>query len=289
VTRVLIEGTAGAFTLFLVIMVGYSLGSFLLARSSMAERQFGVTLREFLRETWLTSITQPLMPFYYVYGDRMASGDGVPIVFVHGYMQNRVGFIGLERLLSRRGLGPMYALNYPWWDSIPANAKRLEHYVDSVCARTNHAAVDLVCHSMGGLVALEMMRITTENPKVRRLVTIATPHAGIAWRGPIIGRGATSLRRGSELLEALGGYKLAVPTLSIFSAHDNIVHPKTTSSLAKRGGEDFEVAGPAHFSILFNAQVADEVAAFLRKPERAPEIEEMAEEIEETPQAAARV
>ena len=82
---------------------------------------------------------------------------------------------------------------------------------------------------------------------------------------------------------------MAVPTLSVFSAHDNIVHPKETSSLAKRGGEDFEIANMAHFSILFSPVVADQIAAFLSKPDRAPEIQEIQEveeEIQHEPEAA---
>jgi hypothetical protein len=98
---------------------------------------------------------------------------------------------------------------------------------------------------------------------VRRCVTIATPHAGVIWRGPMIGIGATSLRRGSKLLEAHAGFTLTVPTLSLFSSHDNIVHPKETSSLVRRGGRDVEVEGFGHLAILFSSAVADHVASFL--------------------------
>jgi pimeloyl-ACP methyl ester carboxylesterase len=293
-----LEVSAASVALFMLVIGGYGFFSFLLMRAHTPYRAFVPTLREYLRETFLTSITQPLMPLYYVYGDRMGSGGAgrdstpVPIVFVHGYMQNRVGFVGLARLLAQRGLGPMYALNYPWWSSISKNAKRLEDYVARVCRETKSPAVDLVCHSMGGLVAMEMMRNTAkkEHLKVRRCVTIATPHAGIAWRGPILGFEATSLRRGSKLLEAHSGYTVAVPTLSVYSSHDNIVHPKETSSLAKRGGQDFEIANMAHFSILFSPVVADEIVTFLSKPDRAPEIQEeiqeLEEEIQHVPQAA---
>ncbi|MBX3227286.1 MAG: alpha/beta fold hydrolase [Labilithrix sp.] len=272
---------------FFVGIWGYALVSFFSMRAHTARRELGLTLRELLRETFLTALTQPFLPLYYLIGDRMEPlfqrqvvpkpGDPprVPIVFVHGYMQNRVGFIGLARALARKGFGPLYGINYPWWSTIPANAKRLARYVDRVCRETKSTSVDLVCHSMGGLVAMEMMRSTAKEDHfvVRRCVTIASPHAGVAWRGPMLGFGATNLRRGSKLLEAHAGYTVAIPTLSVFSSHDNIVHPKETSSLLSRGGVDFEVAGPSHFSILFSPLVADEVAAFLASPDRgAPEL-----------------
>jgi triacylglycerol esterase/lipase EstA (alpha/beta hydrolase family) len=193
----------------------------------------------------------------------------VPVVFVHGYMQNRVDFLGLARRLARRHIGPLYGFNYPWFLSIASNAQRLERYVDRICKTMGVPAVDLICHSMGGLVAMEMMRAAVAGggrPKVRRCVTIATPHAGVAWKGPMIGFGATSLRRGSKLLETHANAVLEVPTLSLFSSHDNIVHPKETSHLVKRGGKDVEIGGYGHLSILFSPEVADHVASFLAEP-----------------------
>jgi pimeloyl-ACP methyl ester carboxylesterase len=276
------EAAAGTALVVGVGIVGYVLGSFLLMGRHVGARQRGASLRALVRELWIAFWTQPVLPLFYLFGHRMDSlfvergKDGlalantrVPIVFVHGYMQNRVGFFGLARSLARRGLGPMYGFNYPWFTSIASNAKRLDRFVARVCKESGSPAVDLVCHSMGGLVAMEMMRAEARREKlaVRRCVTIATPHAGVMWQGPLLGIGATSLRRGSKLLEAQAGTKLAVPCLSIYSSHDNVVHPKQSSSLAIRGGRDVEVANHAHLAILFAPEVADHVAAFLAEPD----------------------
>jgi predicted alpha/beta hydrolase family esterase len=260
----------------------YALGSFVLMRPHTSVRTAGAWLRALLSEIALAGITQLLLPLYYVVGHRMEplfrrrrarEADDperdhpreVPVIFVHGYMHNRIGFLGLARNLARRGIGPLYGFNYPWFTSIASNASRLERFIDRVCDRTKASAVDLVCHSMGGLVAAEMMRTAAakDTLRVRRCVTIATPHAGITWRGPLFGVGATSLRRGSKFLAAHAGQTLVVPTLSIFSSHDNIVHPKETSHLTKRGGRDVEVEGPGHLSLLFSREVANQVASFL--------------------------
>jgi pimeloyl-ACP methyl ester carboxylesterase len=278
---VLAEEAAGGTALVVGVgIVGYVLGSFLLMGRHVGARQPGASLRALVRELWIAFWTQPALPLFYLFGHRMDSlfvergeqglaKERVPIVFVHGYMQNRVGFVGLARSLARRGLGPLYGFNYPWFTSIASNAKRLDRFVARVCKESGSPAVDLVCHSMGGLVAMEMMRDEARRAKlaVRRCVTIATPHAGVMWQGPLLGIGATSLRRGSKLLEAQAGTKLAVPCLSIYSSHDNVVHPKQSSSLAIRGGRDVEVANHAHLAILFAPEVADHVAAFLAEPD----------------------
>lgn len=269
------QGVVLAIAAFALVVVGYLGGSFLLMAAHTERRPFGASLRAILREATLVILTQPLLPLYYLIGRRMGgavrdAADGlraVPVVFVHGYMQNRVGFVALARALARRGLGPLYGFNYPWWAALDANVRRLERFVAQVCDETRAPAVDLVCHSMGGLVAMEMMRRTAASAevplRVRRCVTIATPHAGIAWRGPIFGIGAANLRRGSKLLAEHAGHVLSVPCLSVYSSHDNIVHPKSTSQLSARGGRDVEVAGAGHLAILFAPDVADHVAAFL--------------------------
>ena len=272
VVNAVVAGLAGGTVALTFGILVYVLGSFLLMGPHAPRRPFGAAAREMLREVFFAGVTQPLLPLFYLVGRRMdsfllarANAGKTPVVFVHGYMQNRVGFLGLARALTRRGLGPLYAINYPWFASLSSNAARLDRFIQGVLAETGAAAVDLVCHSMGGLVAMEMMRdeARRDSLKVRRLVTIASPHAGVAWRGPILGAGGAGLRRGSKLLEAHAGYTLAVPCLSVFSTHDNIVHPKATSSLAQRGGRDFEVDGAAHLSILFSPVVSEQVARFL--------------------------
>ena len=276
IERVLWLSGAGVAVFVLGIAV-YACVSFALMRSYVKARPFPFSLRSLWREIFVSLVTQPFLPLYYLVGRRMtprslrkpAGGfvSPVPVVFVHGYMQNRVGFLGLARALARRRIGPLYGINYPWFATIASNAERLERFIDDVCRETGSSAVDLVCHSMGGLVAMETVRTEASDEskalKVRRCVTIATPHGGVMWRGPLLGAGATNLRRGSKLLEAQAGYALKLPMLSIFSDHDNIVFPQETASLAKRGGRDVVVEGLSHLAILFAPDVADHVSSFL--------------------------
>lgn len=300
----LVYVAAATTALFLAGVLVYVLASFWLMRPHATRRHAHLSIRAMVREAVLAILSQPFLPLFYLVGRRMdrlvllgaerglaklaeeprlptarpaaeplleeIAGSGpCPIVLVHGYMQNRVGFVALARALAVRGLGPIFGFNYPWFSSIDRNAARLARFVDEVCKETGSPEVDLVCHSMGGLVAVEMMRQRAKSPheamRVRRCVTIATPHAGIAWRGPILGIGATNLRRGSALLEEHAGAVLGVPCLSVYSTHDNIVHPKETSSLGTRGGKDLEVEGEGHLAILFSRAVADHVVAFLRE------------------------
>lgn len=247
---------------FLAGVLIYVCVSFMHLQAHAPARPPGATLRAVAREIGWALLVQPLLPLCYVVGRRMGGVAGRrPIVLVHGYMQNRVDFLALARALARGGAGPLFGFNYAWWQDVDRSAARLGRFVESVRAETRCADVDLVCHSLGGLVAMSYLT-HGGGPRVRRLVTIASPHGGVAWRGPIPGQSAPHLRADDELgLRALR--RVPVPTLSIFSTHDNVVHPAATSSIVARGGTDLVVEAPGHLTILFSREVHAAVRDFL--------------------------
>jgi len=241
----------------------YVAASFALMRSHTHDRSMSASLRAALAEAMWAFVTQPLLPLFYFVGRRMGGGRGaVPVVMVHGYMQNRVDFAGLALALRGSGAGRAFGFNYPWFASVTSNAKRLARFVEDVCAETGAERVDLVCHSLGGVVATEYLR-ASNGARVRRCVTIASPHAGVAYRGPILGACASELRAGSTHASARMLHALPVPCLSIYSTHDNVVHPPSTSALVARGGRDVVVEGESHLAILFARETANAVVEFL--------------------------
>jgi pimeloyl-ACP methyl ester carboxylesterase len=254
-------GISAVFAFGVLSYVGFS---FLLAAEHVPKRPIGRVLSAALRESVLAVVVSFLLPFYVWAGRRRGAGKQ-PIVLVHGYTQNRVDFIYLSAALRRRGLGPVFAFNYWSFGDIRKSAERLAAFARGVAKETGVPAVDLVCHSMGGLVARQCVRIAPG--VVRRMVTIASPHAGVRFRGPILGRGGRQLRSGTKFLRELESVPLGVPTLSIYSKHDNVVFPAETSSIARWGGRDLELEQLGHLGILFDRTVADAVARFLEAKE----------------------
>jgi triacylglycerol lipase len=156
----------------------------------------------------------------------------------------------------------VYGFNYPWFGSIQANARRLARFVDRVCRETGATQVDLVAHSLGGLVAMEYVH-DGGGLRARRVVTVACPHAGVAWRGPIVGACGPELRVGGAFLVQRAGRSLTVPCLNLYSTHDNVVYPPQTSALVRRGGSDRTVDHVGHLAILFHGDVLREIVTFL--------------------------
>jgi len=177
----------------------------------------------------------------------------------------------VARALARAGLGPVYGVNYPWFSSIHGNSERLARFVERVRRETGCGQVDLVAHSLGGLVAMEYL-LAGGASHVRRLVTVASPHAGVVWRG-IVGACGADMRRGCAFLVERASRAVPVPCLSIYSTHDNIVHPPATATLSTRGARDHAVPHLGHLALLFDREVADAIVAFLGAPALAQPLE----------------
>jgi len=236
--------------------------SYPFSQAHVPARSTGELLRAVLTECWCVLWTQPLLPLFQVLGFRLGSGGGrVPVVLVHGYFQNRVDFIYLVARLRAAGVGPMYAVNFFWPQKLERSSAAVRRMIAKVCAETGAEAVDIVTHSAGGLFALDVL---SDSPElVRRAVLIAVPAGGVPWRGPLLGPSGSQLRADSGYTRSRGRVVESSAVLSVYSAHDNVVHPVETSRLEGPAVRNLEIDGPGHLAILFDRRVADAAADFL--------------------------
>ncbi|OMI33372.1 lipase family alpha/beta hydrolase [Streptomyces sparsogenes] len=105
--------------------------------------------------------------------------DRRPVLLLHGFIDNRSVFVLLRRSLRRHGRRHVEALNYsPLTCDIRAAAALLDRHVRQICARTGHSRVDVVGHSLGGLIARYYVQRLGGDARVHTLVTLGTPHSG---------------------------------------------------------------------------------------------------------------
>ncbi|URM89971.1 alpha/beta fold hydrolase [Streptomyces sp. MRC013] len=106
-------------------------------------------------------------------------GTRPPVVLLHGLSDNRSVFVPLHRALARDGTRHVRAVNHsPLICDLRTAAHRLAGHVDELRVRTGHDEVDLVGHSLGGLVARYYVQRLGGAPHVRTVVTLGTPHGG---------------------------------------------------------------------------------------------------------------
>ena len=195
-----------------------------------------------------------------------SASSGPPILFVHGYFSNRGYFNRIVPKLEARGIAPVFTPNFPSaFTTIERFAEALHREIERLCAATGQAQVILVCHSMGGLVARTYV-CDHGAARVRKLITIASPHHGtvIAWFGS--GANAVQMRPGSAYLRALevreGGAGPRCRTTSIFTPHDTLVAPQESSRLPN--ARNVVIPGRGHVDILESRRLLEVVLEELR-------------------------
>jgi len=133
-----------------------------------------------------------------------AGGKGPrPVILLHGYAMNRANFVPLAYRLARAELGPIFGFEYWTLGRVAAGARQLGWFVDEVREATGADEVDLVGHSMGGVVARYYVTLAGGDPYVRNLVTLGSPHAGTDASRLGIGHPTRELLLGSKLVERL--------------------------------------------------------------------------------------
>jgi len=187
----------------------------------------------------------------------------VPVLLVHGYGCNS-GYWGyLMPRLERNRISHASIDLEPVGGPIDGYVPALQRAVEELCAATGAPQVAIVAHSMGGLVARAWMR-AHGSARVARLITLGTPHHGtsLANFGP--GANAAQMRRrggaANDWLRALGASEDAARRAlitSIFSHHDNIVSPQTSSVL--EGARNIALGGVGHVALGCNGRVLDTV------------------------------
>jgi triacylglycerol esterase/lipase EstA (alpha/beta hydrolase family) len=195
-------------------------------------------------------------------GEGQAAGRRHPVILLHGFAMNRTNWIWLGRRLAARGIGPLYGTSYFSLQPIRHSAAKLARFVEEVRAKEQCERVDIVAHSLGGVVARWYIDQLGGADKVGRVVTIGSPHRGTATSrlGPFI-PSAKETRAGSDFYAALGPLteRAGLSYTSVWSRADAIIEPPESSSIAPAGADCvFDDLG--HLSLLLSPRVLDAVA-----------------------------
>ncbi len=193
-----------------------------------------------------------------------------PVLLLHGYLGTRGSMYILERRLAEDGhcvfsfnLG---ALNVR---DIRASAFLIHRKVESILAQTSVKKIDIVGHSMGGLIGLYYVKKLGGHEKVRKLVMMGTPNQG-TWAAVLgvltvglISSSAWQLLPGSRFLRELhrGELPEAVDFYTIAAERDWVC-PPTSSGLS--GAEPISVP-LGHSSLVMSEQVYRHVRLLLSR------------------------
>jgi pimeloyl-ACP methyl ester carboxylesterase len=188
--------------------------------------------------------------------------DQRTVVLIHGYLSNRSLLFPLAGYLRLLGFEQVLTFNYPSTLGVERAARDLR---DFLRRHVRGGRIDLVCHSLGGLVARSYLQELGGARRVDRCITLGTPHRGTYnsyWLSSRVGR---ELRPDSALLQRLRASRAnasRVRFASIVAGADNLVIPRVFA----RHERVVHVPDLGHVAMLFSPRVLSLVAEALRRP-----------------------
>jgi triacylglycerol esterase/lipase EstA (alpha/beta hydrolase family) len=239
---------------------GLSQGGVALWRVARRRAQPARLVRTFATEWAMAGLVAAARPlgFFGIPVVRPGARGPRPVILLHGYAMGRANFLLLANRMALAGLGPIVGFEYWTLGGVARPSAALAEFVETVCAQLGVAQVDLVGHSLGGIIARHYVS-SVGAPRVAHLVTLGSPHGGTPFSRFGIGRTATEMLEGSTLLGELAARGLPpdVHATAIWSRADGLVSSRAQATLP--GAEMIEVSGLGHLALLASRRVAREV------------------------------
>lgn len=227
------------------------------ARLRLFGEEFVATM---LQTSWFMPKARP--------GQRIFTDSHVaPVLLLHGYGCNSGYWAQLIPLLDAARISHATLDLEPIMGDIDGYVPLVANAVDALCMRSGCDNVIIVAHSMGGLVARAYMR-GHGSARVAKVITLGTPHHGTSLASFGVGHNALQMRRtggvqesqGSPWLQELSASESPATralVISLYTHHDNIIAPQTSSELP--GATNIAFGGIGHVAMGRNPRVLSRV------------------------------
>src|SRR5688572_14770498 len=195
-----------------------------------------------------------------------AQGRGsAPVVLLPGFCAPSRSMIALERRIERV-LGRT-AVRFPLATgrlALSIDVRRSAEQAEALLSRLEREHrfqhVDVVAHSLGGLVAAYWLKRIDRGRRIRRVVTLGTPHAGapLARIGALLfglfSRAIWQMIPGSSLLRELAAEPtpLGSELIAIASRDDAVVPARSARAGIAPRQRSLELARVGHAELLFS-------------------------------------
>jgi triacylglycerol esterase/lipase EstA (alpha/beta hydrolase family) len=198
-----------------------------------------------------------------------------PVLLIHGFLGTRGSMWPLEQRLLKEGI-VVFSFNLGTFNSrdIRTSAFLIHRKIEAILAQTNVKKIDIIGHSMGGLIGLYYVKKLGGASKVRKLIMMGTPArgtwvalAGVATLG-LWSASSWQLLPRSRFLRELeqGPLPPDVQYYTLAADRDWVCPP---SSTAVAGATPIRVA-LGHSSLVVSEEVFRAIVEVLRAPDPVP-------------------
>ncbi|MFC4071464.1 esterase/lipase family protein [Actinoplanes subglobosus] len=196
-----------------------------------------------------------------------AAAPGTPVIFVHGYTGSASNWTTAMSVFRAGGYSSseLFAYEYNSYGNNITNAQGLASYVSQVRSRTGASQVDIVNHSMGGLVSQWYLKQLGGAQYVRHLASIAGANHGTTYAGAcLVFVTCQQMYPGSSFVNTLSaGDETPGSTryATWYSPCDGIIIPYTSTMLS--GATNNYVACQTHLGYLTDTITLAQIRSFL--------------------------
>ncbi len=211
-------------------------------------------LSEFRATMYCSSWSMPFLAF-----SRRPAVDpiGLPVLLIHGYGCNSGYWHGMSKALTAAHITHHAIDLEPLFGDIDDYIPRLRDAVNALCAETGHETIIIVAHSMGGLVARAYLRAAGD-ARIAKVITLGSPHRGTGLANFGLGMNSQQMRWSGKAQEGQASEWLCrlqdseseqrMPRfVSLYSLHDNIIAPQSSSVLP--GAKNIPFRGIGHVAL----------------------------------------
>lgn len=177
-----------------------------------------------------------------------------PLVFVHGLGGSRGDFLLMAAYFWLKGRRRAYRIYFQKGQSIDQMANALARFIRQVKKVTKEKKVDLVAHSLGGVIARIAVMDRRLGDSVKTLVTLGAPHQGTYAARFFNTINLRDLRPESALISRLRRKKWPrnVRGISFWSRNDLMVLPSESAMVP--GMSAVEMTPFTHYNYLIDPQ-----------------------------------
>jgi len=183
---------------------------------------------------------------------RGKSDGNPPLVFVHGLGGDRGNFLLMDKFLWLSGRKRSYRIHLNPKSPITEMSRQLAGYITNVLDITGEPRVEIIAHSMGGVVSRMAILDFGLEKKVRTLITLGAPHNGTYPARYGCTDNILSLRPDSEIVTRLkkAGWPKNVKGFTLWSKNDLLILPAESAKVD--GACQIDMTPLTHFSYLFD-------------------------------------
>ncbi|MFE0042688.1 esterase/lipase family protein [Streptomyces albireticuli] len=202
-------------------------------------------------------------------GTAEAATPRAPVVFVHGYLGSGAIWEPARSAFEKAGYdkSELFTFSYDFNVSNRTTAQGLADFVDKVKRDTGAKKVDIVNHSMGGMVTMWYIKQLGGTANVGRVASLAGAHHGtkVSNLCTIVSPSCKEMIPGSAFLTTLTvGDETPGPVAyrTWYSPCDEIINPFTSTVLD--GAVNTFVLCEEHLAYLVDGSLLSQVAAFVK-------------------------